>query len=147
MAQNAVVESLTAIAGRETADLFGSGHDPAATRAALSGLATMKQFGILARDFFARLTRRCLDYFLSRELPNHVGLNARFRSHAEFLAFEDALDRHCRETALIVRDFAGEWFSKSTYQGGIDPPKAGGFAHVALDKVLSELRVRHEAHA
>jgi hypothetical protein len=107
----------------------------------------MKQFGVLARDFFARLTRRCLDYFLSRELPNHVGLNARFHSHAEFLDFERALDQHCRETAVIVQTYAGEWFSKNSYEGGIDPKKAGGFADYALEKLRSELRVRHEAHA
>jgi hypothetical protein len=44
-------------------------------------LATVKQFGVLARDFFARLTRRHLEYYLSRELSKHVGIypTSRFR--------------------------------------------------------------------
>lgn len=104
----------------------------------------MRQFSLLSRDFFARLTRRSLDYFLSRELPNHVGVNSRFHSVREHRDFEQALDAHCHETALIVRDFAGEWFSKTNYEGGIDQLKAGRFAHVAFRKLRQELRIRRE---
>ena len=49
-------------------------------RAALGGLSTVKQFAVLTRDFFARLSRRQLSYFLSRELSQHVGVNSRFQT-------------------------------------------------------------------
>jgi hypothetical protein len=49
-------------------------------RAALGGLGTVKQFAVLARDFFPRLSRRQLSYFLSRELSQHVGVNSRFHT-------------------------------------------------------------------
>ena len=143
MAQMAATESLNAVAGRELPGLFGATPDD--VKGALSGLATVKQFSVLAQDFFARLTRRHLDYYLSRELPKHVGVSARFQTIREHRSFEDALDLHCRETARIVKEFSGEWFSKTNYEGGIDQRKAGNFVHVAFDKVRRELRMRRDA--
>jgi hypothetical protein len=145
MAQLSAAESLNAVAGRALPDLFGATADR--TREALGGLGTVKQFSVLARDFFARLLRRQLSYFLSRELSQHVGVNRRFRTIREHCDFEGALDLHCREASRIVREFAGEWFSKHTYEGGIDAAKAGRFAHVAFKKIRDELRHRREANA
>lgn len=145
MAQLSAAESLNAVAGRELPDLFGATADK--TREALGGLGTVKQFSVLARDFFARLSRRQLGYFLSRELSQHVGVNGRFRTIREHRDFEGALDLHCREASRIIKEFAGEWFSKHTYEGGIDAAKAGRFAHVAFKKIREELRHRREANA
>jgi hypothetical protein len=142
-----LVECLSGVAGRESPTLFGPTYAPEEAYLALRGLATTRQFGLLARDFFARLTRRCLDYFLSRELPNHVGIGGRFQTLRDHRDFEQALDAHCHETAQIVRDFAGEWFSKTNYEGGIDEAKAGRFAHVAFGKLRKELRARREINA
>jgi hypothetical protein len=87
---------------------------PADVRSAVSSLATEKQFGALARAFFARFSERYLTYYLSRELSAHVGRNERFRSIDEHSAFNAALRVHCHEVARIVEVFAGEWFSKKT---------------------------------
>jgi hypothetical protein len=144
IAQLAAAESLNAIAGRELPRLFGT--PPESVRRVLAGLATVKQFSVLARDFFARLTRRHLDYYLSRELSRHVGINSRFRTIREHKQFEEALDLHCRETSRIIKEFSGEWFSKQNYEGGIDQIKAGHFVHVAFDKIRKELRVRRDAN-
>jgi hypothetical protein len=143
IAQLAAAESLNAIAGRELPRLFGT--PPESVRNVLAGLATVKQFSVLARDFFARLARRHLDYYLSRELPKHVGVNSRFQTLREHKQFEEALDLHCRETSRIIKEFSGEWFSKQNYEGGIDLTKAGGFVHVAFDKIRRELRRRRDA--
>jgi hypothetical protein len=145
MAQLSAVESLTAIAGRELTDLFG--EKASRTRAALRGLGTVKQFAVLARDFFSRLATKQLDYFLSRELALHVGLNSRFHSIRELRDFETALDLHCREASLIIKEFSGQWFSKHTYEGGITEESAGHFAHVAFKKLREELQERRGAHA
>lgn len=147
MATKAAVESLISVARREGESLFGATYAPDEARAALHGLATERQFGLLARDFVARVTRHCLDYFLSRVLANHVGMNRRFQSIKDHHAFEKALTLHCRETSRIVEDFAADWFGKTNYEGGITLEKAGGFIHVAFKKVRDELRVRHEAQA
>lgn len=145
MAQLSAVESLNAVAGHELGDLFGTPPDK--TKAALAGLSTEKQFSVLARDFFARLCRRQLGFFLSRELSQHVGANGRFNTIRDHRDFEAALDLHCREASRIIKEFAGEWFSKQTYQGDITPDKAARFAHVAFKKIREELRHRRDANA
>lgn len=144
MVQLSAAESLNAIAGRELPRLFGT--PPESVRHALGGLGTVKQFAVLARDFFSRLTRRHLDYYLSRELSKHVGINSRFQTIREHKQFEEALDLHCRETSRIIKEFSGEWFSKQNYEGGIDQANAGRFVHVASDKIRRELRVRRDAN-
>ena len=101
--------------------------------------------GDLARDFFARLTRRHLEYYLSRELSNHVGPSSRFTSIADYSRFNAELDQHCREAARIVKEFAGGWFGKTNYEGGITPDKAAAFVSAALKKIGTELRKRRDA--
>jgi hypothetical protein len=142
------VESLQAVARCSLDDLFGTnGDSPDRTREVLAGLATVKQFGILAQDFFARLLRRHLAYYLSRQLPKHVGVAERFPTLREHSDFDDALELHCREAARIVTRFAGEWHSKNTFEGGITQKKAGGFIHVAMEKLRKELGIRSSARA
>lgn len=143
MTQLCAAESLSAVAGRELPRLFGP--TPEDAKLAIAGLGTVKQFSVLARDFFSRLTQRHLNYYLSRELSNHVGANSRFRSVREHDAFDKALDLHCRETSRIIKEFSGEWYSKTNYQGGIDENKAGGFANIAFKKIRAELRKRRSA--
>jgi hypothetical protein len=144
MAQLAAVESLSAVAGREIAGLFGASSAAEDARIALAGLATVAQFSVLGQDFFARLTRRYLDYYLSREIAGHVGIQKRFQTLAEHRDFEVALDRHCREAAIILREYAGEWFSKANYERGIDRVGAGHFADYAFTKLRTELARRRE---
>jgi hypothetical protein len=143
MAQLAATESFSAMVGRSLPGLFGPTAEE--VQRAIARLATSKRFSDLARDFFARLTRRHLDYYLSRELSNHIGPASRFRSISEHSQFNADLDQHCREAARIVKEFAGGWFGKTNYEGGITPEQAGAFAFVALKKIRSELRKRRDA--
>jgi hypothetical protein len=143
MAQLAAAESLSAIVGRSLPGLFGPTAEE--VQQAMGRLATSTQFSDLARDFFARLTRRHLTYYLSRELSNHVGPSSRFRSIAEHSDFNANLDQHCRETARIVKEFAGDWFGRSNYEGGITPEKAQAFLVASFKKIGRELRKRRDA--
>jgi hypothetical protein len=133
MAQLAAAESLSAIVGRSLPGLFGPTAEE--VQQAIGRLATSKQFSDLARDFLARLTRRHLTYYLSRELSNHVGPGGRFASIADHSEFNADLDQHCRETAGIVKEFAGDWFGKSNYEGGITPEKAQAFLFQSFKKI------------
>lgn len=139
MARQAAAETLMAAIGPNLPNLFSDVGD---VRAELSKLATKVQFGNLARDFFARLTNRTLEYYLSRELPNHVGPGRTFANLDEQTAFRAALSRHCDETSLIVEEFAGGWFSKSNFKGTLSPTSAQGFADYSLKKLRNELRAR-----
>jgi hypothetical protein len=145
MAQHAAAETLASLAGRELPNLFGStAHD---VQQALAKFDTSNRFSVLARDFFSRLTSRSLGYFLSRELSKHVGPNKRFAAISEHSRFNTALDLHCREASRIIKEFSGDWYSKTLFQeGNISPEKAGAFAHVAFHKLRAELRRRRDAN-
>jgi hypothetical protein len=146
MAQLAAAESLNAVASNYLPSLFASSSDD--VKRAIGRLASGKSFGELAHDFFSRLTRRHLDYFLSRELANHIGKGRRFETVADRADFDAAMELHCRESARIVREFAGGWFGKAAYQrGAITEADAGRYAAYALKKIRAELRKRRGADA
>jgi hypothetical protein len=90
MARNAAAESLAAIAGADLPTLFGGTAED--VRQALGRLAAPDRFARLARDFFARLTQRHLDYYLSRTLPQHVGPSRSLATTADHSAFNAALE-------------------------------------------------------
>ncbi|HEY4847897.1 MAG TPA: hypothetical protein VIH87_08935, partial [Methylocella sp.] len=120
MAQMAAVESLMAIVGPMLPSLFGP--NPEEVQRAIGRHASGDRFSALAREFFARLTQRSLDYYLSRELSNHIGAWERFGDDAARSRFDDALEQHCREASRIVEAFSGGWYGKNVYQGdGLTP--------------------------
>ena len=140
LARQAATESLSTLVGAQLPSLFG--QDPEDLRVELAKFATKNKFAYLARDFFARLTLKTLDYYLSRELANHVGPGRPLATLEKQQDFEVALERHCREASVIVEQFAGGWFSKANYQGRLTPESAQSFADYALKKMRDELRAR-----
>lgn len=142
LAQLAASESLTGLCRPKSATLFGSTE--ATVQQSLRALSTKDGFATLAHDFFARLTRRYLEYHLSRELSNHVGLGRRFANAAEHNEFLRQLDTHCRVATGPVRQFAGEWYSKHGFQQDLTLRKTRGFTAHAIDKVQGALRHQEE---
>jgi hypothetical protein len=145
ISQRAAAESLATLAGRELPGLFGV--DAEDVRRAVGKFATVRNFGVLARDFFARLTRRHLEYYLGRELANHIGPAERFGSLSQEKAFGSALTLHCIEAARIVEDFSAEWYSKAVFEDRLTPGATAQFAAVAFGKIQRELRQRRGADA
>jgi hypothetical protein len=140
MAALAAVETINSFVGARIPSLFEA--SPADVRSAVRGLATEKQFGALTRGFFARFTERYLAYYLSRELSAHVGRNERIRSLDDHSAFNSALRAHCHEAARILENFAGEWFSKKTWERELTRETTRRFAAVAFQKLNAELEQR-----
>ena len=140
MAQLAAAESLAALCTSKAASLFET--TPADVRQAVKGFSTKVGFSNLAHDFFSRFTQRFLTYHLSREISKHVGRGQRFRNPKEHSDFIAHMNTHCRQAAVIVKEFAGGWFSKANYEGGITPRKARNFAYVAMKKIRAELKIR-----
>jgi hypothetical protein len=139
MAQMAAAETIATFVGERTRSLFGVA--PQDVREALSELSTIAQFGAFARHFFDRLTNRCLAYFLSRAVSNNTGEGRRFPTLAQQARFEEALTLHCREASKIVEQFSGEWLSKAAWlKGGVSREDATAFAHVAITKLVAELK-------
>lgn len=144
LARQAAAESLSKLIGGGTASLFGTGAED--VQRELSRLATKDRFAGLAREFFSRLTQKSLEYYISRELPNHVGPGRSVPSIDAQVAFRAALERHCREASQIVETFAGGWYAKSIFQGTLNPDTAQGFTDYALKKMRDELRARRSAN-
>ena len=144
MAQMAAVESLAALVGPNLPSLFEP--NPGEVQRSIARFAGGDRFSALAREFFARLTQRSLDYYLSREFSNHIGAGERFRDDRARSQFDDALDRHCREASRIIEAFAGGWYGKNVYQDdGLTPDSIRRFAPVAFKKIRAELRKRRDA--
>jgi hypothetical protein len=146
MAQTAAAETLTAVVGGRTRGLFGTA--PEDVRREFAALATARQFGTLARQFFTRFSFKCLNYFLSKALPDEVGPGKRFRTVAEQAKFTDALQTHCHEATRVVGQFAGAWFSKERFHaaGDITRAKAQAFLGHAMTKLTGEFRNREGTH-
>jgi len=139
MAQMAASETISEVVGGRLPSLFAP--TPNDVRTEFARLATNRQFSTFARDFFARLTNKCLNYFLSQAIAHHVGEGRRFTTLAQQSEFSKALDTHCREAAKIVEEFSGGWFSKTNWENkGISRDKAAGFSHVAMQKLVAELK-------
>lgn len=140
MAELAAVETISRAVGERTQSLFGTSVDD--VQRELGRLATNRQFSVFTRQFFARLTERYLDYFLSRTAIDHVGEGKRFATLAQQAEFSKALGLHCQEASKIVEVFSGGWFSKTNWEkGGITRKEAAGFTHVAMGKIAAELKV------
>ncbi|MCP4934660.1 MAG: hypothetical protein GY927_10765 [bacterium] len=101
IAQSALIESLSLELRDGLPSLFAP--QPSEIKSALGKFANGQTFGDLARDFFARLTYKSLDYYLSRELANHTGHEARFASDADRVRFEQALFQHSLKCRASLR--------------------------------------------
>jgi hypothetical protein len=136
MAQQSAGEALMSLAAIRTANLFGgSGAD---VKNAIRSLSTKKGFGKLGQRFFGRFVARFLNFYLSRATAATLG-SPRLRDLGDVAKFNEALRTHCDQSAWIVRDFCGEWYSKTEYQEGIDLANTSRFLAVAINKLRSEL--------
>jgi hypothetical protein len=139
MAQMAAVESLTAALAEGTASLFDG-----ATGDACDALARLKAdgpFGVFCRRFYGGLIAKVLDYFLSRTLYDQIGEGRRFLTLDHVARFNEALQTHCMEAAVVVQRFSADWVSKTQYhQGGVDHAAARDFACGSLSKLVGQLK-------
>lgn len=144
LARAALLESLSVQLRNKLPSLFEP--SPQEVRSALASFASNQSFATLARDFFARLTYRSLDYYLSRELANHTGAGKRFADDAARVAFDRALAQHSFEASRIVQEFAGGWYGKTVWQEqSLSQGKINEFTRYAFKKMRAELGRRRES--
>jgi hypothetical protein len=140
MAQNAAGEAITELTGSNAVTLFGAGEEE--LKAAIRSLSTKTGFSNLGQRFFGSLMTRFLNFYLSRVTAGQLG--KRLGGASDLTEFNDALRTHCLQSAKIVRDFCGEWYSKTEFKSGIDLDNTSGFMAVALRKLQAELRRQRE---
>lgn len=142
MASRAATDALAALTALKAQTLFGDSGEE--LRLAVRPLSTKAGFADLGQAFFGRFTSGFLNFYLSRVTATHLG-EGRLHQVGDITGFNRVLDTHCRESAQIVRDFAGQWYSKTLYEKGISLENTAGFVAVALSKLQEELRVQREA--
>ena len=110
-------------------------------RAASASFGTKDGFASLSKDFFGDFTARTIRFLAEKELSNHVGPRDAVRTLEDASALTRDIERYCRESAEIVRDFAGGWYSKANWQAEkqIDHERAEAFLAYALTKLRSEV--------
>lgn len=142
MAVRAAADSLAALVAPRAQTLFGDSGEE--LRLAVRSLSTKAGFADLGQAFFGRFISGFLNFYLSRITATHLG-EARLLQLGDISTFNHALETHCRESARIVRDFAGQWYSKTEYEQGISLENTSGFVAVALGKLQEELRHQRAA--
>lgn len=99
-----------------------------------------KNFKAFMHEFFSRFTRRYLSYYLSRELPSHVGSGKLFSNIEDHSNFNKAFDLYIRQAVRITDEFTPGWFGKAKYEGRLDSSSVSKYAFVAFKKIISEFR-------
>lgn len=141
MAQQAAGEALTALAGPRAVTLFGSGRDE--LQQAVRELSTKKGFSELGQRFFGQFMARFLNFYLSRVTAAQADGHS-IHQVGDITSFNEALQAHCYQSARIVRDFCGEWYSKTEFQQGINLDNTSRFMAVAIKKLQAELQQQAE---
>jgi len=117
----ALRRALTETVGQQGPSLFDSSAED--VQRAFRGYSTRDRFGELAHRFFSAFMSRTLRSLVDRELANHVSAASHLSSVESSLEFMQALDTHARQSARIVEEFAGGWYSKHNWEskGEISP--------------------------
>ena len=137
MAQKAAGEALATLASDKSTTLFGSALSEVQT--AVHDLSTKNGFSDLGQKFFGLFMARFLNFYLSRISASYINGNS-FSHIGDISRFNNVLKNHCEQSAFIVRDFCGQWYSKTEYLKGISLRNTAGFIAVALKKLSAEMK-------
>jgi hypothetical protein len=135
MAQRAAGSAIADTAGPKATTLFGGGAED--VRLAVRELSTREGFAELGQRFFGEFMARFLNFYLSRITADQVGRS--LRDVGDVSEFNRALETHCRQSAYIVRDYCGQWYSTTEFREGISLAKTSRFMAVAIRKLQAEL--------
>lgn len=143
IAQQAVGETLAAVLRPLDQSLFETGLSDVLQT--LRDASTKAGFAYAGRTFFASFMKRFLNFYLSRATASFVSSPALAQIGA-VTEFNQALQIHCYQSARIVETYAGDWYSKTSYEGGIDAGSTKRFIAVALKKLADEFKIqgRHQ---
>jgi hypothetical protein len=147
MAQTAAAETVTEFLQRKLGGrLFDA--PPDAVQFEMAKVATPKRFGEIGRVFFSKFMFKCLDYFLSKTLPLHIGGTQRFHNLSDANNFKEGLRTHCWEASKIVETYSGEWWSKARFhcENELSRKHVRRFTSYAMTKITRELTGEYSAH-
>ena len=137
VAEAAFLETVNRTLSTQTPLLFETGIRE--IESAFKACSTPTGFSEVTLRFFSNFLRRSLRYFLSKEVPNHVGLARRFDSKDKLANFDEAVNRFSVENARILSQYSHDWYSVHTYQNRIEEKDAKAYLRLALEKLTNEI--------
>lgn len=144
LAQRSAGETLTALLSADSTSLFE--NDAEHIRSQIAKYATRDGFAKVGQKFFGTFLGRFLNFYLSRITATHTN-NSKVSKISDISSFNSDLRKHCEESALIVKDFSGEWFSKTNFKPGINLRTSNSFLAVAIKKLKAELQQQDKSDA
>jgi hypothetical protein len=141
IAQKSLGQALSELTTRGSASLFEPSS--ADLQMALRKLSTKAGFSDLAQKFFGNFVGQFLNFYLSRVTAGRLDTQ-RLRQLGDLNEFNRALQLHCEQSARIIRDFSGDWYSKTEYKEGINQANTTRFIAVAIKKIRAELEKQKE---
>jgi len=141
IAQKSIGQALSELTIRGTASLFEPSS--ADLQMALREHSTKTGFSDLSQKFFGNFVAHFLNFYLSRVTAGSLDTQ-RLKQLGDLNEFNRALQLHCEQSARIIRDFSGDWYSKTEYQEGINQANTTRFIAVAIKKIKSELEKQKE---
>ncbi len=138
MAEQALRQTLTETISEKSRTLFGTRLTD--VQAACKTYSTQSGFGHLSRRFYANLMSRYVNYFVQRELSNRVSPGT-LGDISVNSAFTVQLSNYCWQSAKIIEDFSGGWYSLHSWEkkGEISENDVRPFTAYALKKIRMEL--------
>lgn len=136
IAHDAFLSALTKQVKEKSGSLFGENE----TAKSLTEPFRGNRFKSLMHEFYSGFTSRYLSYYLSRELPHHIGQGKRFANLDGHAEFSRQLETYCRQTVRIADEFTPGWVGKAIYEKNIGREAVSRYAHVAINKIISEFR-------
>ena len=139
IARKAAVEAIAGWSEQKSSQLtFAGQHEQAVDvwRAASDG----RGFCEVARLFFASLTERYLNYFISREASSQVfNMDDRERLARRLHDHAHEISLHAFETAKITQSFAAGWFNRYARDKLPSREDTRRFLAVSMEKMQEEL--------
>lgn len=146
IAARALSETMSTMIGDALPGLFDASPDDVQTAA--RNLSWNKGIAEYTRRFFGTLVSSSLSYWLDRSLDTEIGTGRRFVDIAARHAFDRELDHFAWESSRIIKEFSGGWYGKTLHRdGGFNRDAAASFGHVALKKIVDDLRTRQVRNA
>ncbi len=132
-------DTISETAAEQSRTLFGSNIED--IQNAFKIYSSQKQFGIISRRFFGHFLSRTVKYFINKEISNCIGVNYQLQNIQSAREFNEALAVYSYQSAKILEDFAGGWYSKHNWEkrGQITEAEATYFVAFALRKLRMEV--------
>ena len=146
LSARALVATLSTSIGDALPGLFDAG--PSDVQDIARRFSWSRGISELSRSYFGQLVSGSLSSWLDRTLALQIGEGRRFGTVADRSRFDVALAQLSSEATRIIREFAGGWYGKTIHEkGAIGSRDAAAFGHVALKKIVAELRLRRDPDA